>query len=194
MNQVQLAAQSLLNSLYTSRDLKRVSLLLESLSANHQFKQRMYNVVTDDNLNDAQKSHELVRLIAKVNLPQVNHFFTSMFEAYQFWLFDSHKFDHFDAFVKSFQLEADNIEIVYISTSINLEDDELRKIGKLFATLLKKHAVISHVVNPAILGGAQVRVGNYVFDYSLKAKLERFQKKWIDSLISTNDLLTQETN
>ncbi len=189
MNQVQLAAEGLITSLYTSRDLKRVSVLLESLSANERFKQHMYDVVTDDNLTPAQKSRELVTLISKVNLPEVKDFFTAMFRAHEFWLFDSRKFDHFDAFVKAFQFSADNIEIVYISTAISLDDSELRSIGKLFAALLKKHAVLSHVTNPAILGGAQVRLGHYVFDYSLKAKLDRFQKKWVDSLITTSDLL-----
>lgn len=189
MNQVQLAAENLITSLFTSRDLKRVSILLESLSANSQFKQRMFDVVTDDNLNSKQKAHELTSLISKVNLPQVRDFLSSMFESQEFWLFDSQKLDHFDEFVKAFQFAADNIEIVYISTAIALDDNELRSIGQFFATFLKKHAVLSHVTNPAILGGAQVRVGHYVFDYSLKAKLDRFQKKWVDSLITTSDLL-----
>lgn len=181
MNQIQQLAKSLITQLNTSTELRNTAHTLEKLSSNETFKQHAYDIAASD-LTDQQKTNQLLSLVKTIEIPQLQQFFHELFSQGQFWVFASQQFDFFDEFVKSFQLEADQLAIIYMATAIDLDEQFLTHISAEFSQLLNKHAIISHQVNPDMIAGAQVRIENLIFDYSAKAKLTQFENKWIASV------------
>ena len=61
-----------------------------------------------------------------------------------------------------------------VETAVPLTEDELNTLKN---TLGANGAVeVSTVVNPALIGGARVRVGDRVYDYTVSSQLNRFRQ------------------
>lgn len=64
-----------------------------------------------------------------------------------------------------------------------LSDDETNQLERSFAVRLGKSAVqLNNIVDPAILGGIKIRVGNTIYDGTVKGKLNRISR----SIVSAN--------
>ncbi|MNZ99515.1 ATP synthase subunit delta [compost metagenome] len=63
-----------------------------------------------------------------------------------------------------------------VYTAIALSDEELAGVAAEFGKLAGKTIVAEQIVEPALLGGVQVRIGDRLYDGSLSGKLERLQK------------------
>ncbi|GGF91895.1 F0F1 ATP synthase subunit delta [Paenibacillus abyssi] len=64
--------------------------------------------------------------------------------------------------------------IVY--TAKQLPEDEMQKIGIRFGAMIGKKIRVEQIVEPALLGGIQVRIGDRLYDGSLSGKLARLEK------------------
>jgi F0F1-type ATP synthase delta subunit len=179
-------SESLYNQLFTTKDLKTVSDLLESLSQNKTFKTHAQNIVVDSNLTDGQKKTQLLYLFQSIDNPVLYDFFSDILEKRHLWLFSSDKIDYFDRFVQEFQNLADNCRILYLITPCNLNSEDIQKVARQFKTGLGFRVLIDAQVNPAILGGVQVKLENYLFDISLRTKLRQFESEWLKTLDQTS--------
>ncbi|MBD3920757.1 F0F1 ATP synthase subunit delta [Paenibacillus sp. PR3] len=63
-----------------------------------------------------------------------------------------------------------------VYTAQLLEADELEKVAAQFSQITGKKITAEQVVEPALLGGIQVRIGDRLYDGSLAGKLNRLQK------------------
>lgn len=64
--------------------------------------------------------------------------------------------------------------VVY--TAKELSAEELSNVATQFTQVTGKTIIAEQSVNPALLGGIQVRIGDRLYDGSLAGKLERLQK------------------
>lgn len=64
--------------------------------------------------------------------------------------------------------------VVY--TAKSLSDAELAGVATQFEQLTGKKIVAEQIVDPSLLGGVKVRIGDRLYDGSLSGKLERLQK------------------
>jgi len=64
--------------------------------------------------------------------------------------------------------------VVY--TAKTLSEAELASVSSQFEQVTGKKIVAEQVVEPALLGGVRVRIGDRLYDGSLSGKLERLQK------------------
>lgn len=172
----------LLNGIYTTAILKQVSDALEDISQNTTFKQHASSIVTDENLTDNQKRTQLLYLIRGIEIPHLYEFFSDTLNKDQYWLFHSDKIDYFDKFVQDFQKSTEELKIVHLVSSISLVTSDLKGIAKSLKDNLGFKVLINHEVNRSIIGGVQVKIENYVFDYSLRHKFQQFQRQWLKSL------------
>ena len=180
-------SQVLFDCLYTTKDLKTVSDLLESLSQNKTFKHHAQNIVADPNLTDGQKNTQLLYLLQSIDNHFLYDFFSDMLEKHHLWLFHSDKIDYFDRFVQEFQSLADNSRVLYLITAASLSPSEIEKVTKQFKTGLGFRVLIDHQVNPAIIGGVQAKLENYLFDVSLRTKFHQFESDWLKTLDHTSE-------
>jgi F-type H+-transporting ATPase subunit delta len=65
----------------------------------------------------------------------------------------------------------------YVTTAKPLTDEEKANLVKGFGEKLGKTLEIESQVDPEIIGGLTVRIGNRLYDGSLKGKLSRFQQQ-----------------
>lgn len=172
----------LLDRIYTTNVLKHVSDSLENISRNTTFKEHANAIVSDANLTDSQKRTQLLYLIRSVDVPLLYDFLSDELTSSQFWLFTSDKIDYFDRFVQEFQNATESVKVVHISTAIDLTSADLEKVALGFSSTFGYKIVVNHETNPAIIGGAQVRLENLVFDYSLRSRFREFQRHWLSSL------------
>lgn len=63
-----------------------------------------------------------------------------------------------------------------VSSPAQLSESEIGKIADTFGKLTGKTLQIQQVVEPSLLGGVQVRIGDRVYDGSLKTKLADMEK------------------
>ncbi|MEK3883724.1 F0F1 ATP synthase subunit delta [Paenibacillus sp. PL2-23] len=63
-----------------------------------------------------------------------------------------------------------------VYTAQKLSDAELAGVAEQFGSITGKKIIAQQIVEPALLGGMQVRIGDRLYDGSLSGKLERLQK------------------
>ncbi len=64
----------------------------------------------------------------------------------------------------------------HVTSSQPLTDSEQTKLADKFGALLGKTIRVTNTVNPELLGGVTVRIGDTLYDGSLRGKLERLDK------------------
>ncbi|WP_027087144.1 F0F1 ATP synthase subunit delta [Cohnella panacarvi] len=64
----------------------------------------------------------------------------------------------------------------HVTSSTPLTEDEKNKLADKFGKLLGKTVRVTSAVNPDLLGGVTVRIGDTLYDGSLKGKLDRLDK------------------
>lgn len=63
-----------------------------------------------------------------------------------------------------------------VYTAMQLSDSELEKVVAQFSKIVGKSIRAEQVVEPSLLGGVQVRIGDRLYDGSLSGKLARLEK------------------
>ncbi|MBM7566537.1 F0F1 ATP synthase subunit delta [Paenibacillus sacheonensis] len=63
-----------------------------------------------------------------------------------------------------------------IYTAKSLSSEELSKVSAQFGELVGKRIIANQIVEPALLGGVQVRIGDRLYDGSLSGKLARLEQ------------------
>lgn len=64
----------------------------------------------------------------------------------------------------------------HVTSTKLLEADEIVRLSEKFGALLGKTVRVTNSVDPALLGGLTVRIGDTLYDGSLRGKLERLEK------------------
>jgi F0F1-type ATP synthase delta subunit len=180
-------ARMLLDKIYTTETLKLISGKLEELSQQKTFLSHADAIVSDNSLTEKQKQTQLSYLIRTVDEPLVYDFLSDVITDGQLWLFRKDTKDYFDAFVQRFQMGTEDLEVVFLVTAIELTATDLRSIVKDLGDSFGVRVVLNHQINPGLVGGIQVRVGNTVFDLSLRTKFRQFQKQWLSTLDKTSE-------
>ncbi|OEH85535.1 ATP synthase F1 subunit delta [Desulfuribacillus stibiiarsenatis] len=101
-------------------------------------------------------------------------------------LIDKNRQDVFTHIVSSFTLlanDARGIADAVITTAIALTDDQLSQIRTTFRTLIGKELRFTSEIDASIIGGFIVRIGDRVYDSSVKTQLQRFEKSIHESQV-----------
>ena len=84
-----------------------------------------------------------------------------------------------DAFVQSAN-EAQGIEDAKVYSIRPLTEEERASISSVFAKKIGKQALrIENIIDPALIGGLRLQIGNRIYDSSVSGKLERLQRQLI---------------
>ena len=62
---------------------------------------------------------------------------------------------------------------VRVESSVSLSSDETKHLQSKFAVLLGHEVTVDSIINPDVLGGLRIQVGDWVIDTSLKSQLEQ---------------------
>jgi F-type H+-transporting ATPase subunit delta len=83
--------------------------------------------------------------------------------------------DLVDEFIKLTNGARGIVDATVYSASL-VKDEELKAIAEQFGGKLKKTLRVSNVVDPSIIGGLIIRIGDRIYDGSIKGKLTRFEQ------------------
>ncbi len=70
----------------------------------------------------------------------------------------------------------------YIESAIHLSESEIEQIKKVLKTRFKKDLILEFRVNPHLLGGFRVTVGDWKLDATLLVGLEQMRQQIIKTL------------
>jgi ATP synthase F1 delta subunit len=73
--------------------------------------------------------------------------------------------------------EARRLLPVQITSAVTLDSDTVKKLGDRIGQQVDRQVEISADVDPEILGGVVLRVGNVILDASIKNRLEQLRKQ-----------------
>jgi F-type H+-transporting ATPase subunit delta len=66
---------------------------------------------------------------------------------------------------------------VEVTSAVELDDKTIKEIGKKIGEQVDRQVELSSHVDPEILGGLVLRVGNFVLDASIRQRLEQLRKQ-----------------
>jgi F-type H+-transporting ATPase subunit delta len=66
---------------------------------------------------------------------------------------------------------------VEVTSAVELDEATVRSIGERIASSTGNQIQLTTVVDPDVLGGIQVRVGNVILDASIKSRLDHLRKE-----------------
>lgn len=101
-------------------------------------------------------------------------------------LIDNNREEHIEDILDSFVRFANKergLEDAYVTSIQPLTDAEKEEIASRFSQIINKKIRIHNVVDPAILGGIIVKIGDRLFDGSVVGKLNRFKRR-VETTIS----------
>lgn len=76
--------------------------------------------------------------------------------------------------------EAKGIEDAKVYSTRPLTEEERASISSVFAKRIGKQSLrIENIIDPSLIGGLRLQIGNRIFDSSISAKLERLQRQLI---------------
>lgn len=97
-------------------------------------------------------------------------------------LIDRHRENELDAILAYYTRLANQergMEDALVTTVQPLSEEESESLKQHFGKLTDKKIRIQNVVDPSILGGMIVQIGDRLFDGSVAGKLERFKRRVI---------------
>ncbi|GGM32592.1 ATP synthase subunit delta [Paraliobacillus quinghaiensis] len=101
-------------------------------------------------------------------------------------LIDRHNEEVVPAIVDGFVALANELKGIGVATVYSvrkLSEDEKQQLATVFAKKLSLNSLkIDNVVDPSVIGGIKLKVGNTVYDGSVKGKLERIER----NIVSVN--------
>lgn len=102
-------------------------------------------------------------------------------------LVDNGRLSIFPALAKAYmdiRNEEEGVMDAIAYTATPLSEEEIAQLNKVFAPKVgKKALLITSVVDPAILGGVKLQIGNVIYDGSLKGQLQRLERQLITNRI-----------
>jgi F-type H+-transporting ATPase subunit delta len=66
---------------------------------------------------------------------------------------------------------------VTITSAVTLDDETVSGLGRRIGEQIDRHVEVSSTVDPDIIGGIVLRVGNVILDASIKNRLEQLRKQ-----------------
>lgn len=97
-----------------------------------------------------------------------------------FLLIDRHRESELPAIAVAYKHLADEARgtaDAEVTTATPLTEEDHKRLSAVFEKIVGKTVRVTHRVDPEILGGVVVRIGDRLYDGSLKTKLHRFQRK-----------------
>ncbi|WP_164667582.1 F0F1 ATP synthase subunit delta [Virgibacillus doumboii] len=95
-------------------------------------------------------------------------------------LLDRHRIDSVPSIIDHFIYlinDAKGIAEATVYSVRQLSDNEIEKLEKTFAKRLNKQSIkLENVVDPSVIGGVKLRVGNTIFDGTVQGKLQRIER------------------
>jgi F-type H+-transporting ATPase subunit delta len=73
--------------------------------------------------------------------------------------------------------EENKLLAVSVTTAVKLDEQVVNDIGRRIEEQTGRHIELSSTIDPGIVGGLVLQVGNMIMDASLKARLERLRKQ-----------------
>ena len=77
--------------------------------------------------------------------------------------------------------DRNGVAVGVINTAIPLGDAEIQKLEKSFSTKLNKIVKLTNEVDETILGGVKVKIGDKIYDSSVKSQLDRISSNLLTS-------------
>lgn len=87
--------------------------------------------------------------------------------------------DIFDSYVRLANRER-GLEDAYVRTVKPLTEEESQRLAEQFGQLTGKTIRIHNRVDPSLIGGVLVRIGDRVYDGSIQGKMNRFKKRVVN--------------
>jgi F-type H+-transporting ATPase subunit delta len=121
--------------------------------------------------SSTEKKNGLDRALTDVN-PELRNFFEALIERHRMPVIFRIRIE-FNALYD----HARKLLPVQIVSAIELDQETVKRLGEKIGEQMDRHVELSEVVDPDILGGIVLRVGNVIMDASIRTRLEHLRKQ-----------------
>lgn len=122
---------------------------------------------------EKEKKKQLIHTILAEVLADVRHLFLLLIDRNREELIP----EVIDQFIRKMN-EEKGIAEATVYSAVPLSEEESDNLSKVFAKKLNKNKLIlTNVVDTSVIGGVKLRIGNTIYDGTLRGKLERIERK-----------------
>ena len=127
-----------------------------------------------------QKAAFLEKVITKLVSPELRNSLLYIIHNQDLGFFSA---TQLPLFLEDLQTEVDKMAIINLSVAVAFKPTDIRDLSQQASEKLGKQAIFDLKVDRTLLGGAIIRYGNYISDYSLKSRLEQFRTNWRSAVL-----------
>lgn len=80
---------------------------------------------------------------------------------------------------KTLANERMNRQPMTVISTVALPENELKNLARVFSKRFDKEMIVNQKVDPKLLGGVRVHIGDKVYDYTLKNQIERLKQRLV---------------
>jgi F-type H+-transporting ATPase subunit delta len=149
---------------------------LRSVKDVFQTSKELHMFLNQPNISNGKKKEVLAKSFSSLSQPVLNTLFL---------LIDNHRESIVSDIVDAYFVLANeerNVADATVYSVRALTEDEKAGIAEVFAKKTEKDAIrIKNIVDPELLGGIKVRIGNRIYDGSLQGKITRIQRELLNN-------------
>ncbi|MDA0824204.1 MAG: F0F1 ATP synthase subunit delta [Proteobacteria bacterium] len=147
------------------------STMLESL-ANATSHRDLQPLITHPKISKSQLKELLVEILGRQLNPHRENFLGALIDAGRLSLAPE-----ISALFEQYKAAADGVVDVTVESAFEISDAEQERIATALRAKLGRQCKLSASVNPDLIGGAVIRVGDSVIDISLRGRLQALQQQ-----------------
>lgn len=170
-------ARALLSSAQDDKALTEVSRDLESLAGMLEQNAQLRGLISNPMLSAAERTEVVLQIASKVGFHPLTVSFIQL-------LGRKGRLGYVEAIAEAYRLLADAVRgrlRAEVRSTAPLMPDELAQIEKALAARTGKQIVIDAEVDPELLGGVVARVGDTVYDSSVRSHLRRLRQNILEA-------------
>lgn len=149
---------------------EQLQLILEVLTSD----KRMMEIINHPKTSKEQKKTIVAEIVKETS---------TMVSNLLYLLVEKGRLNIFPTLVKAYlklKNEEEGVMEATVYTLAPLSEEEIAELSKVFAPKVgKKALIITSVVDPAILGGVKLQIGNVIYDGTLKSQLRKLERQLI---------------
>lgn len=135
-----------------------------------------YSTVTDtESDGDGQKRELICAALNDISSEALTEYFQTLIDNDNLWLFDPSRFRLFVDGMNEIAKDSLHLDL---TTAVPIRTSDIKRIASKLTEKMERKVLIDTKVDESVVGGAVIKKGNYIFDYSIRRKLDNFGQEW----------------
>lgn len=139
-----------------------------------------YNSIVKEGNDEMEKRKILVTSqLGNIESKILREYFENLVNKDDLWVFEP---GHFKTFVEEINEIASKTIFFNLTTAVDVKNEDLKLLADKLSKKMEQKVVVHLTIDKNIIGGAIIKKGNFILDFSLKTKMNNLTSQWKKSI------------